>query len=584
VADDEQRLSGVAGSHGIAIGTVYRLVDVEVPASGTGGPAEQARSLAALQAVAARLGAASERLQAAGRTDEAEILATGQLMADDPSLLAEVEALAANRPAVAALIEATERQAARLAAIPDPYLSARAADVRRLGRQAARLASGIQPGAAREVDATREAGARPCAPTVDDPGGAHGLAPTDIEPVILVASDLGPADLAEVELSGLIIGGIALAEGAVTSHAAIVARSLGVPLVVGLGEGVLDADDGMTAMLDGMSGALVMSPTDATLQAARAAVARQEEQREQLARSRADGAATADGHRVRLLMNASTERDMLAGLQAGAEGIGLLRTELAFLDALDWPTRAQHEAAVRPIFRQCQGRTVTVRTLDFGADKTPPFLRGRSERGIALQLAAPDALVVQLRALLHAWAEAGTEAGLRIMLPLAESPEQIAAARAALELAHREVRADAPLPSLGAMIESRRAVEQIEAIAAAADFLSIGTNDLVQDLLGLDRLTPAATIRSAADPRVLRAIRTVTGAAHPHGLTVEVCGEAAGDPEIAVLLVGLGVTELSVAPSRLDIVRAAVRAGTLGRATELAEIAIAAETDGQSPA
>jgi phosphoenolpyruvate-protein kinase (PTS system EI component) len=402
--------------------------------------------------------------------------------------------------------------------------------------------------------------------------------------VILVASDLGPADLAEVELSGLAIGGIALAEGSVTSHAAIVARSLGVPLVVGLGAGVFDAHDGVAVALDGTAGTLVISPTDVTLQAARAAVARQDERRAQLALSRAGGGATADGHPVRLLMNASTDREILSGLQAGAEGIGLLRTELAFLDATDWPTQAQHEAAVQPAFRHLRDRPITVRTLDFGADKTPPFLRGRSERGIALQLAAPDALAAQLRALLHARAASGAGAGLRIMLPLVESPEQIGAARAALELAHHEVGADAPLPVIGAMIESQRAVEHIESIAAAADFLSIGTNDLVQDLLGLDRQTPAATVRSAADPRVLRAIRTVTSAAQQHGLTVEVCGEAAGDPEIAVLLVGLRVTELSVAPSRLDAVRVAVRAVTLSRATELAEMALATGTAGQSPA
>jgi phosphoenolpyruvate-protein kinase (PTS system EI component) len=399
-----------------------------------------------------------------------------------------------------------------------------------------------------------------------------------------VASDLGPADLAEVELSGLIIGGIALAEGSVTSHAAIVARSWGVPLVVGLGEEVLSAGEGELLVVDGTAGTLVISPSRETVQQAEAGIARARARRHELSRSRWDGAVTQDGHTVRLLMNASTGREVLAGLQAGAEGIGLLRTELAFLDATDWPTQAQHEAALAPIFRRREGRTVTVRTLDFGADKTPPFLRGRSKRGIALQLAAPDALAAQLRALLHAWVASGTGAGLRIMLPLVESAEQIGAARAALELAHGEVGADAPLPSLGAMIESQQAVEQIDAIAAAADFLSIGTNDLVQDLLGLDRQTPAATVRSAADPRVLRAIRTVMGAAHRHGLTVEVCGEAAGDPEIAVLLVGLGVTELSVAPSRLDVVRSGVRAVTLSRATELAEMAITAGAAGQSPA
>jgi phosphoenolpyruvate-protein kinase (PTS system EI component) len=559
----ERWLHGVPGSDGIAIGPAYVLVDVDVPTGGAGGPDAQVKALAALHSVAQRLGQAVDYLHGIGRGDEAAIVEASQLMAEDPSLIAEVEMLAASLPAAAALLEAAERQAALLAAIPDPYLAARASDVRRLGKQAARLA-GATPS--------------PCPSPCEGEGLGRGL------PIILVASDFGPADLAEIELSGLTVGGIALAEGSVTSHAAIVARSWGVPLVVGLGEEVLSARDGMTVVLDSTSGELVISPTEATLQVARAAVAQQRERESELARTRADGAVTADGHAVRLLMNASTGREVLAGLEAGAEGIGLLRTELAFLDAPGWPTRAQHEAAVLPLLREVGGRTVTVRTLDFGADKTPPFLRGRSERGIALQLAAPGALGAQLQALLHAWAASGAGAGLRIMLPQVEGVEQIEAARDVLNAAHRSAGVEAPLPPLGAMIETRRAVEGIDMIAAAADFLSIGTNDLVQDLLELDRLTPAATVQSAGDPQVLRAIRAVTTAAQWHGLTVEVCGEAAGDPEIAVLLVGLGVTELSVSPSRLDVVRAAVRGVTLNGATKLAEMAMAAGTGGESPA
>jgi phosphoenolpyruvate-protein kinase (PTS system EI component) len=177
----------------------------------------------------------------------------------------------------------------------------------------------------------------------------------------------------------------------------------------------------------------------------------------------------------------------------------------------------------------------------------------------------------QLRALLRA----GAGTGPRIMLPLVEAPGQVEAVRHLLRVAHQEIAPNAALPPLGAMIETTRAVEHVEAIAAVSDFLSIGTNDLVQSVLGLDRLTPAATILAAADPRVLRAIRAVTAAARRHDLTVEVCGEAAGDPRLAVLLLGLGVAELSVAPARLDEVRAAVLSVTLARAAALAETALA---------
>jgi phosphoenolpyruvate-protein kinase (PTS system EI component) len=546
----ERRLQGVAGSDGIVIGPAYLLADVDVHRGGAGGPAEQRRAREALEQAAARLGAASEHLRAAGHHDEAEILETSRLMAGDPTLLAEVETLAASRSAVAALLDATERQAALLAVLPDPYLAARAADVRRLGRQAARLAL------------------HPPAPRLPAPQPSpSGRGSLFLAPAIVVARDLGPADLAEIELAGIPVGGLALAEGSVTSHAAIVARSLGVPLVVGLGEDALTVTDGSTVVLDGVTGSLVTSPNQRTVRRTYAEAARLAQRRVRLAHDRDAGAVTADGQAIRLLVNASTEREVLTGLAAGAEGIGLLRTELAFLDAADWPTDEQHENALRPILRHLAGRPATVRTLDFGADKLPPFLRGRAERGIALQLGQPGALGAQLRALLRA----GADAWLRIMLPLVADAGQLEVARRQLRAAHRAVGPAVPLPPLGAMIETRAAVEQLEAVAAVADFLSIGTNDLVQDLLGLDRLSPAATVRAAADPRVLRTIRAVTEAARRHGRRVEVCGEATGDPSIAVLLIGLGVAELSVAPSRLDEVRAAVRACTLAGAAALAE-------------
>jgi phosphoenolpyruvate-protein kinase (PTS system EI component) len=561
---EERRLQGIGAADGIVVGPVYRVVDVDVPSGGAGGPAEQASATRALRAVAERLGAAASRLREAGRTDEAEIVEASQLMADDPTLLADVDALAASRPAIAALIEATERHAAVLASIPDPYLAARAADVRRLGRQAARLAEEAPPparlppsppqwGGCRRSRYLRRAAAG---------GGAS--------PVVLVARDLGPADLAEIELAGVEIGGIALADGSATSHAAIVARSWGVPLVIGLGETALAVPEHETVVLDGLTGALVVTPDVETVRQARAEIARRERRQADLARGRAAGAVTTDGQPIRLLVNAGTERDVVAGLTAGAEGVGLVRTELAFLDAINWPTEAEHLAALEPLLRHLDGKLVTARTLDFGADKLPPFLLDRTERGVSLQLAAPEALLAQLRAFVRA----ASRAGLRIMLPLVEHSTQLAAARDLLVAARHVVAPDAPLPPLGAMIESRRAVESADAIAAEADFLSIGTNDLVQDLLGLDRLTPAGTITSAADPRVLRAIHVVAQAAVRHGRTVEVCGESAGDRRLAVLLIGLGVSELSVAPSRIDEVRGAVRSVSRTRAAELAEAAL----------
>jgi phosphoenolpyruvate-protein kinase (PTS system EI component) len=259
---------------------------------------------------------------------------------------------------------------------------------------------------------------------------------------------------------------------------------------------------------------------------------------------------TRDGRRVRLLCNAATAAEARAGLTAGAEGIGLLRTELAFLDAAAWPTEDEHLAALAPVLAAASGCVATVRTLDFGADKTPPFLAGIAERGIALSLAHPEALAAQFRAIRRA---AG-EADLRVMVPLVGSAEELRATRRILEASWE----GAP-PPLGAMIETPEAVDRIDRIAAEADFLSIGTNDLVQYTLGLDRELPLASALGAADPEVLRLVGEVAQGAARAGLPVEICGEAAGELPLVVLFVGLGIGELSVSAARVDDVRATVR-------------------------
>jgi phosphoenolpyruvate-protein kinase (PTS system EI component) len=262
---------------------------------------------------------------------------------------------------------------------------------------------------------------------------------------------------------------------------------------------------------------------------------------------------TLSGRSIRLLANASSPAEVDAALRRGAEGVGLVRTELAFLDVDGWPTTEEHFAALAPVLAPLEGRIATVRTLDFGADKTPAFLRGNGGRGIALMLEHEDALVAQLAAILRAGA--GTK--LRIMLPLVESPRQLAAARRLLRRAGGSDRRR--LPELGAMIETPTGVARARELALAADFFSIGTNDLVATTLGLDRDRPVASPLSAADPAVVELMQRTVDAAHAVAITVEVCGEAAGEPELTPLLVGLGVDELSVSPARLDAVRSAVR-------------------------
>jgi phosphoenolpyruvate-protein kinase (PTS system EI component) len=539
----ERDLHGLAASPGVAIGDIWLFDAGEAPDEPhRGQETETAAALGALDAEAADLARQADRLRADGLADEAEILVANQLMALDPLLRNEVAELTTTLTAPAALRAAAARHADLLAALDDALLAARATDVRELGRRAARsLAGGVT------------------AP----PAGA---------PIVVVASDLGPADVAELRTSAAAVVGIALVHGAATSHAAIVARSLGLPMVVAAGEELLER--AARAVVDGNDGAVYLEPS---LQRKRWAVTEMErlaDRRRSLARSRALPPVTHDGRWVTLLCNAATTVEIDAGLAAEADGIGLLRTELAFLEATAWPDEAEHERALAPLLALLPHRTATVRVLDFGEDKTPPFLAGTTERGLRLLVERPEHLSAQLRALLRA---AG-EAELRVLLPLVESAHQVRAVRALLRAAAQDVGWSAPLPPLGAMIETPDAARRAREIALESDFLSIGTNDLVQYTLGYDRSEPLATAASAADPRVLTLIAATVEAAHAAGVTIEICGESASLPELAALYVGLGVDELSVAPARVDEVRATVRALRAELAAEAASRALGADS------
>jgi phosphoenolpyruvate-protein kinase (PTS system EI component) len=336
------------------------------------------------------------------------------------------------------------------------------------------------------------------------------------------------------------------------------ARSLGVPMVAALGDAVLATANGDALVVDGTAGAIVVHPGPAALERFRLIAAENAAEQARLAAGRGRPCLTATGKRIRLLANASTPAEVTTALERGAEGVGLVRTELAFLDATGWPSTEQHLAALAPTLEPLVDRIATVRTLDFGADKTPAFLRGSGGRGIALMLEHEDALEAQLAAIV----QAGAGTRLRIMLPLVESPEQLVAAR---RLLRRVTASDRTPPQLGAMIETPAGAKRSHELALVADFFSIGTNDLVATTLGLDRDQPEASPLRAADPRVLELMRRAVASAHAVGITVEVCGEAAGEPELTPLLVGLGIDELSVSPARLDAIRDAVgRSGELG--------------------
>jgi phosphoenolpyruvate-protein kinase (PTS system EI component) len=340
-------------------------------------------------------------------------------------------------------------------------------------------------------------------------------------------------------------------------------------MVVGIGDELLRLTDaGTPIVVDGDAGTATVAPGAEARRRAHAAAAARRRERERSLAERALPAETVDGRRIRVLANVATASEVGVALPAGAEGVGLLRTELAFMNASGWPTEDEHRRALAPVLAPLGDMVATVRLLDFGGDKTPPFLAGTDERGIALLLSAPDALAAQTAAL----AATGAHTRLRVLLPMVEDPAQIAAVREAFAASSDATFGASSDATFGAMIETAAAVERVDAIAAAADFLSIGTNDLTHSVLATDRFAPGET--AAHHPRVLAAIDAVVRSGHAHGLVVEVCGEAASNPVAMPLLLGLGVDELSVGAARVGQVRRWVRASRYEDARRVAEDAL----------
>jgi phosphoenolpyruvate-protein kinase (PTS system EI component) len=422
-------------------------------------------------------------------------------------------------------------------------LAERAADVRQVGRRAAAFLSDPQEaGGARGSAAGSGSGS-------NGSGGA-----------ILVADELGPADILGME-EGEIVAAAAV-RGGPNAHAAIVARSLGLPLVLGLDPAVLRVDAGTALVVDGDTGSLTVAPGNEELTAARTAMESAARRKSALAAERHLPSETTDGVAVTLLCNVATAAETRAGLEAGAEGVGLLRTELPFLEAATWPDEAAHLRELRPILSQLEGRTATVRVLDFGGDKVPPFLMQSQAgldgqaRGLPPLLRTPDALGSQLRAALRA----GAGSRLRILVPMVTSLREVRLAREELDRAVAAVGDEgAASPELGVMVEVPSAALLAERLASQVEFLSIGTNDLTERVLGVHRRDPGAKPALAAHPTVITLINRVVRAGASHGVPVGVCGEAAGDPFVLPLLVGIGVSSVSVSPSRVDEVRARVR-------------------------
>jgi phosphoenolpyruvate-protein phosphotransferase/dihydroxyacetone kinase phosphotransfer subunit len=549
------RLVGVAASPGIAIGPARWLhapeppVDDEQPRS----PAEErARLDAARAAVRQDLEAARAAVLGRGASSEADIFAAHVLLLDDAALtgpaLREIdEGAGAGR----AWRSAAQEAAAAFRALDDPYLRERAVDVEDVARRVLARLAGTRAGAA-----PRDAG-------------------------IILAGELTPGDA--VGLDPGETWGIATARGGATAHAAILARALGIPAVVGVGDALLGIAEGTPLVLDGEAGTLEVDPGHdvvARVRARRDAAA--ERRRAVLARA-AEPGALRDGRRVEVFANVGSPAEVRHAVDQGAEGVGLLRTEFLFLDRATPPDEEEQVAVLREIAGALDGRPLIVRTLDAGADKPLPFLRQQPEdnpflgrRGIRLSLAEPDLLRTQLRAILRV----AEEHPVKVMFPMAATLEEVRAARAVLDEAGADLGGRTEL-EVGVMVEVPALALQAMQIAPEVDFFSIGTNDLAQYTMAAERGNAALArlLEDSLSP-VLALIAAVTAAAEAHGRWVGVCGELAGEPEAAVLLAGLGVQELSMAASRIPAVKAALREVDFETAAAAARRALPPVADG----
>jgi phosphocarrier protein FPr len=439
-----------------------------------------------------------------------------------------------------------EKRVAEVSQIDDPVLSGRAADLGDVGNRVLRHLAQV----------------------VDD----KPFAP--LEPVILVAEDLSPSDTANLD-PGMILG-FCTAAGGPTSHTAIIARSLGIPAMVGAGPALLRQKDGEQAILDGTGGILYIRPGATDIRSAEQAQASLEARRQSEYRSRLEPAITTDGHRIEVVANIANGVEAEQAVSNGAEGVGLLRTEFLFLDRCAPPEEEEQYQAYRQMVNALGGLPLIIRTLDIGGDKHLPYLHLPPEdtsfmgiRGIRLCLAKPELFLPQLRAIYRA-AEHGP---VKIMFPMIATLEDLDAAKDMAEQVRREL--GAPEVPVGIMIEVPSAVAIAAELAKAVDFFSIGTNDLTQYTLAMDRLHPMlAKQADALHPAVLRMIDSTIRAAEAAGIWVGACGGLAADPAGAVILTGLGISELSAGIPSIAALKSQLRKLSLASAQDLAKRAL----------
>lgn len=547
-------------SPGIAVAPLFKL-DLELPeipdTSAEDAETELDRLNTAREATARRIESARKELIRRGNPDEADILEAHLLILHDPEFRSSVEKLVREekKNAALAVTEASRDISDSYARLSNEYMKARARDVETVARRLVfyilQSEAGVAPqDAAPKTSVPKEVPSQPR------------------EPSIIAAEDLDPASVLRIDQS--LIKGFILGHLEANSHAAIIARSFGVPAVAGFG-GISDLDFGVSIVVDADTPAVMVDPQPEQkkkyLEAERLWLNQVKELREAAALH----ARTKDGITISVYANIARPGEARALTDCGADGIGLLRTEFLFLDRQEAPSEEEQVESLSEIVAACEEHPVIIRLFDIGGDKQVPFLKINTEdnpflglRGVRLYRRHPAIIETHLRALLRTAAEGNVS----LVLPMVTRPDEVRELRSTAEKVHETLSSEGVRHGwpvrIGIMVETPAAVEMADELAELCDFFSLGTNDLTQYILAADRGNEeVGYLYDSFNPAVLRGIRRTAESARKHGIPCGVCGEMAGDPGGARLLLGLGVSSLSVVPAAVPRIKALIRSSTL---------------------
>lgn len=560
-------LRGIPVSQGVSQGRVVvlnrsRIVPAKAGFETDDQAGEGARLQTALAETRKQLTAVQERLRDEFGAKESQIFDAHLLVLEDPALMEEVgrQIRDEHHTPEYAFYTASEKYAEALSAVDDSYLSERAADIRDVTQRVLGNLMG-QPQRAGVSDLT--------------------------EPCIVVANDLTPSDTAQLDPAKVL--GFVTEVGSRTSHTAILARSLQIPAVLGLGEAIEELKPGQTVLLDGFNGFVIISPSEQTLFEYGQLVERQSSIEESLDEIRTEPAKTLDGHTIILSANIERAGDVEAVRKSGATGVGLFRTEFLFINRSDLPNEEEQFQAYKKVTESLAPEPVIIRTLDLGGDKLLSHVNVAAEmnpflgwRAIRLCLEEKDLFRTQLRAILRASAFGD----LKIMYPMVSGMDELDAANVLLDECRDQLRAEgvefAENLEIGVMIETPSAAMIADSLARRVQFFSIGTNDLIQYSLAVDRLNEKiAHLYEPTHPGILRLIKATVDAGQAQKIWTGVCGEMAGELAMVPLLIGLGVAELSVVPSLVPRVKMLIRSIEMVQARELAEFALNCDSPGE---